>query len=208
MSQFLSHHDETSRSTAFGSSAPGSASSRGASGTEASQRKSDYTSLILALSHAKRDSSQGKATRVFTATLFGIFVLMLLLAFLAGVTVYKNLSTAQSTLNNYRSSESLIVNNVLANDSYETLRQGKGPEGKSLVMVESNDDGTYETRIYLYQGIIMEEYAVLGAPYSPETATPLATSKVFSFTLSNNLLRITTNHGTAEVAVRCMEGAA
>lgn len=173
-----------------------------------SQRNSDYASLIIALSQAKRKGSQGKASRIFTATLFGVFILMLLLAFLAGVTVYKNLSTAQSTLNNYRSSESLIVNNVLANDSYETLRQGNGPEGKSLVMVEHTEDGTYETRIYLYQGTIMEEYAVSGAAYSPETATPLATSKVFSFTLSGGLLRITTNHGTAEAAVRCMEGGA
>lgn len=153
-----------------------------------------------------RDGKQGHASRVFTAILFGVFVLMLLLAFLAGVTVYKNLNASHSAIDNYRSSENLVVNSVLANNSADALSVAKGPEGAALVLTETDAEGSYETRIYLYQGNIVEEYAVAGSPYDPQQASVLASSKVFSFSLKGNLLRITTNHGTAEVALRCAEG--
>ena len=57
----------------------------------------------------------------------------------------------------------LIANSVRAADSVDAVGAGKGPEGRSLVLTERLDSGTFETRIYAYQGSIVEEYALTDA---------------------------------------------
>ena len=95
-----------------------------------------------------------------------------------------------------------------ANDSKGAIAQGQGPEGKSLVVVEPLDSGTYETRFYLYEGKVVQEYSLAGSGYTPEKATEVTASDSFDFSYSNGLLTVTTDQGTAEVALRHMQGGA
>jgi hypothetical protein len=76
------------------------------------------------------------------------------------------------------------------------------------VLVERLRSGTYETRIYLYQGHVVEQYAVAAKPYEPEKATPIVPSETFSFSFEDGLLTITTDAGSAEVALRSVRGGA
>ena len=82
------------------------------------------------------------------------------------------------------------------------------PEGDALLLLEHLRSGTYETRIYLYQGHIVEEYAPEGKPYAPEKATQIMMSDNFSFDYEAGLLTITTDAGSTEVALRCAKGGA
>ena len=70
-----------------------------------------------------------------------------------------------------------------ANDSRKgAIAQGQGPEGKSLVVVEPLDSGTYETRFYLYEGKVVQEYSLAGSGYTPEKATEVTASDLrFSY---------------------------
>ena len=86
------------------------------------------------------------------------------------------------------------------------VRVGVGPEGPSLVLVEYLDTGTYETRIYLINDAIVEEYAVSGTPYDASRSVKLADSSKFDLSYDSGLLTIKTDQGTTEVALRTMQG--
>lgn len=153
-----------------------------------------------------REDTPSSSRRVFPILLLCVFFAALLLALIAGVAVYKSTSDTQNRVNAQRESLGLITNVVRANDSTGAIATGEGPEGKSLVIVESLDSGTYETRLYAYEGRILQEYSLASSPYTPEKASVVAESNTFSFNYANGLLAVTTDQGTAEVALRYTQG--
>ncbi|WP_180995257.1 DUF4860 domain-containing protein [Raoultibacter timonensis] len=146
--------------------------------------------------------------RVFTALLLALFVVTLLLAVLVGTDVYKSLYGVRSETNETRLGLNLIANNVRANDAVDAVAVGSGPEGRSLVLVERLESGTYETRIYRYEGSIVEEYALADAAYTPRKATRIVASDRFDFTYENGLLTVTTDQGSIDIALRSIKGGA
>ena len=64
------------------------------------------------------------------------------------------------------------------------------------------DTGTYETRFFLADGWLVQQYAVEGSPVSTQGATRLAASGSFSFELDEGLLTVSCDAGTARVALR------
>lgn len=169
--------------------------------------------------------------RVFTGLLFALFVVALLMAILTGTGVYRVLHQQGEAADNQRLSLTLLANDVRANDQIDAVARAwvtedavlmdmaeggaLGPsqveaealesnllEGSALVLRETLPSGVYETRLYRYDGTIMEEYALADAPYDPEKATPIVDSSVFDFTYENGLLTIVTDAGEASVALR------
>ena len=100
------------------------------------------------------------------------------------------------------------VSNVRAADAVDAIGTGQGPEGRSLVLTERLDSGTFETRIYAYQGSIVEEYTLADAAYTPERATPIVNSELFAFTYENGLLTVDTDDGSVQIALRSVRGGA
>lgn len=147
-------------------------------------------------------------THTFTALLFAVFVMVLLLAIVAGTRVYSGLRAIQTSANESRLGVGLITNMVRSNDAANAVAVGEGPEGRSLVLREKLESGTYETRIYLYKGNIVQEYTLQGTAYAPERATPIVESSTFSFTYEAGVLSITSDQGTTQVALRSLLGGA
>ena len=75
-------------------------------------------------------------------------------------------------------------------------------QGPALVLRETLPSGVYETRLYRYDGTIMEEYALADAPYDPLKATAIVDSSVFAFSYEDGLLTIETDAGATAVALR------
>jgi hypothetical protein len=100
----------------------------------------------------------------------------------------------------------LLANSVHVADAADAVEVGEGPEGKALVLVERLDSGTYETRIYQYAGNIVQEYAIQGRDYTPDRAQVLTPSATFDFSLSDNLLTVSTDQGLFNVALRSDQG--
>ena len=75
-------------------------------------------------------------------------------------------------------------------------------QGPALVLRETLPSGVYETRLYRYDGTIMEEYALADAPYDPLKATAIVDSSVFAFSYEDSLLTIETDAGATAVALR------
>ncbi len=144
--------------------------------------------------------------RIFPSIMLGVFFIALLLALIAGVTVYSSVSANSAATNSERQGAGLIINAVHANDVQDAIKVGQGPEGRSLVVSEKLDSGTYETRFYLYQGKVVQEYSIAGSNYSPENANEVIESDTFTFSYKHGLLTVSTDQGTAETALRSMQG--
>ncbi|MEQ3364249.1 DUF4860 domain-containing protein [Raoultibacter massiliensis] len=172
-------------------------------------KRTDITKALsqAPFSEAKRSQAAGSSGHMFTALLFALFVIALLLAVVAGTNVYRNLNDVRSGADEARLGLTLLANNVRANDAADAIAAGTGPEGRSLVLVERLDSGTYETRIYRHEGNIVEEYALADAAYTPEKAVVICPSDVFDFSYGNGLLTITTDQGSADVALRSVSEA-
>ena len=74
------------------------------------------------------------------------------------------------------------------------------------MIVQNLDSGTYETRLYLYKGSIVQEYSLTGTKYTPSKASKVTESSSFAFTYDNGLLTVSTDQGTCEVALRHLQG--
>ena len=162
----------------------------------------------MSTNRSLRGARERDSGRIFTVILFSIFVISLLLAIYAGTGIYRSIASTRDTSDATRLGLNLIANNVHATDATGGIAAGTGPEGRSLVLVEHLDSGTYETRIYLYQGNVVEEYALAGAAYTPAKAAKIASSSQFSYTYENGLLIVTTDQGSIDIALRTMQAGA
>ncbi|WP_303202002.1 DUF4860 domain-containing protein [Raoultibacter timonensis] len=172
------------------------------------QRKPSSSGPIWAVGGAQRASSQatGRSSRVFVVALFALIVLSLLSALIIGMEVYKSIAADRAAADDTRLGLSLIANSIHAADSADSVGMGAGPEGDSLVLIERDGDSAYETRIYLFEGRIVEEYATAEAPYTPEKATAIVDSQTFAFDYGNGLLTVQTDQGSASVYLRSTQG--
>lgn len=144
----------------------------------------------------------GRSRQVFAVLLLALFVVALLGTLAAGTTAYQRLVARDDRTSERRSSLGVIVNAVRATDAEGSVERGIGPEGDALVLVERLESGTYETRIYLADGWIVEEYAPAGTAYDPAGATRIAESSSFGFEVRGSLLEMSCDAGTAQVALR------
>ncbi len=169
---------------------------------------SSLKNMPRAMSAIRAEKPHHFPRQLFAGLLMVVFFGMLLIAIILGVNVYKHVANVQLSTSEDRLAMQLIGNYVHANDSRGSIKVGQGPEGRSLVLLEQLESGNYETRIYLYKGAIVQEYALEGAAYTPAKATELVKSKTFGFTYSNGLLSITTDQGQSDIALRSEQGGA
>ena len=198
-----------------------SASYPGCSDTAADASTRHADALLDAMGEARLEalgSGQADATRAgrtadrarhaFTIALFGMFSIGLLLAMAAGTGLFRSLRSLDAATGEERMSAGLIANAVHATDAADSVQIGQGPEGRSLVLVERLDSGTFETRFYAYDGQVLQEYVTAGATYNPASAVPVVESRTFevSFDVDSGLLRVTTDAGSTSVALRSVQG--
>ncbi len=166
----------------------------------------DYNA-VTAYERSKISDSKVRSSRVYTVILLAVFFVVMMGGLAAGVSMYQSVANNQIDTNMARMQSGLLASNVRSNDTAGALGTGNGPEGRALVLTEKADDGSvYEMRIYLYEGKIVQEYAVAGAAYNPERAQTLLESSQFDFRLRGNLLSIYTDQGATNVAMRSSQG--
>jgi len=164
--------------------------------------------VVSAFERSKRTTRKEASSRAFTITLMAVFFVALMAGLAAGVNIYRSVAQVQQSANDIRLESGLLANSVHVADEADAIEVGEGPEGKALVLLERLSSGTYETRIYRHQGNIVQEYAIAGRDYAPERAQVLAPSANFDFTLDGNLLTVTTDQGSFNVALRSEQGGA
>ena len=154
------------------------------------------------LSAQARAGRQPDYNRVFMGLLFSLFVVALLISIVVGVHVYNVLAADRAKAEDDRLALSLLVNDVRAADAVDSVAVGRGPEGRSLVLVERLESGTYETRIYQYQQRIVQEKTQAGAHNIRSTPPTVVPSPRCEFEFSRGLITIRTDQGISSVALR------
>ena len=135
-------------------------------------------------SNRSSEARDGKARgRAFITLLFAVIALFLLLALLVGTSAYRAANDVRSSSDNTRL-------------------------GLALVLTEHLGNGDYETRLYAYQGAIVEEYTRAGTAFTPEKAREIVRSSTFDFTYTDGLLTVHTDQGFTSVALRSVRGGA
>lgn len=163
---------------------------------------------LALMAHSNFDEKASPTKSIFSIALFVVFFAALLISLIVGINVYSNAIKVQQSTNTQREDIQLITNIIRANDSENVVGIGQGPEGKALVLAENLSSGTYETRIYKYNGNIVQEYSLATNAYTPERASVIVASESFGFSYEDGLLTINTDNGSAEIALRYLQGVA
>ena len=149
-------------------------------------------------SNRSSEARDGKARgRAFITLLFAVIALFLLLALLVGTSAYRAANDVRSSSDNTRLGLSLIANSIRATDGTDAVG-----------LTEHLGNGDYETRLYAYQGAIVEEYTRAGTAFTPEKAREIVRSSTFDFTYTDGLLTVHTDQGSTSVALRSVRGGA
>ncbi|NLU25361.1 MAG: DUF4860 domain-containing protein [Clostridiales bacterium] len=142
----------------------------------------------------------------YIIALLGIFALGFLLLVLFGTRVYLNTVAGQRGNDDRRALMTYLATAVHAYDEQGAILLGTGPEGDALILRDVTADGTYEHRIYLYQGNLVEEYTVAEEPLSPDTARQLGqTDAFFMKKEGESLFRVQTDQGSILLHLRSGE---
>ena len=171
----------------------------------------DGDNMVKTLVQAARpqrvlDRGEGGRGRMFVTLLFAVLALFLLAALLVGTSAYRAVNDARSSSDETRLGLSLVANSIRMNDATDAVGVADGPEGLALVLTEHLESGNYETRLYAYQGSIVEEYARAEAAFTPEKARAIVASERFDFTYEDGLLTVFTDQGSTSVALRSVRG--
>ena len=83
-------------------------------------------------------------------------------------------------------------------------RSAQAPKAPALLLREEG----YETRIYLYEGCLVEEYAAAGSALAPQNAQIIARTGSFSAAAAGGLYTVTTDAGVVQVCLHSGEGSA
>ena len=143
----------------------------------------------------------GQSTPFFAMALFAM-ILCILGLILIGAGLYGRVVQSQSQNETQRSCLSYVVSRVAAADTTGAVFVEDGPEGDMLVLAEPGDDGEYETRIYVYDGFLCEEYGTAGQDLNPEAAMKIGEDETFTLCwLEDDLLQVTTSSGSVKIAV-------
>lgn len=167
-----------------------------------SQVRSTSSAMISVIEKARGREDAPPSARLFSVLLMAVFFIALMGGLAAGASLYRSATTAQTRANELHLESGLLTNVIRGNDTAGTVSEGEGPEGPALVLTRTLSSGRYETRIYLYQGKLMQELSVAGRPYDPLGATELLSSKTFSFEVADGLVHIATDDGSFDVALR------
>ena len=166
--------------------------------------KIDYA-IISSFERTKDLGSKQHTTNLFSIVLLAVFFIVMMICLAAGASMYRNVSNQYSLANDLRLQSGLLANTIRMSDAADAFEVGNGPEGPAIVLVERLDLGSYETRIYQYNGAIWQEYAVAGRPYNPAGAVKIIDSRTFEFTYDGGLISISTDEGTFDVALRSVQ---
>lgn len=143
-----------------------------------------------------------QSTPFFAMALFAMMILCILGLILIGAGLYGRVVQSQNQNETQRSCLSYVVSRVAAANTAGAVFVEDGPEGDMLVLAEPGDDGEYETRIYVYDGFLCEEYGTADQDLNPEAAMKIGEDETFTLCwLEDDLLQVTTSSGSVKIAV-------
>ena len=148
----------------------------------------------------KNERKQFKISGLMALILFGVFSVCILLLLLTGADVYKSLTTRDNDVYSYRTASQYISTKVRQNDIRGMISVEDFGGEDALVLCEDIEGYIYETKLYCYDGYLMELFCEEGSELNPEDGEKIleVTSAQFSMEGSMVIADITMPDGTEE----------
>lgn len=153
----------------------------------------------------KNISAFQRSGHLWMIILYGLVMLLILMAILFGGYVYKMATDTDARNQQLRSAEGFLTATIRSSDeagAFEVATNA-GPEGDVLRVF--TEKGAYETDLYLYHGMLVQENKAAGGELSPEDATPLYAMSTFALEETDYSIKITTDQGTFTCTPRSEE---
>lgn len=153
----------------------------------------------------KKKAAERLNSAPFSLALFVLMLGCVLMLAVFGAQVYRALTESQSRNKAVRASLNYVAARLRGADERQAIRVAEGPEGDALVLADPGEDTGYETRIYVFEGRLMEEYAAEDSDFDPSAAQAVAETQTFSVTRAENLFTVVTDQGTISVYLHAGE---
>lgn len=141
----------------------------------------------------------------YTIAIAALFLAGFLLLVVLGAHSYRNTVALQSGNMQTRALLSYIAACVKSGDTAGAVQVRDTEDGQLLVVADG--DSGYALRIYRWEGKLVEDYAALDAPLSPEDAQVIGETEAFEIEeRDDGLLRVTTDAGRVLLHMRSGEG--
>ena len=138
---------------------------------------------------------QGNTKRSVSGTaaliLLAVFAAGILSVLLTGADVYSRLTRRNTEGYDARTSVQYVSGKVRQASSSAAITVGSFGESDCLVITEEIDGNEYETRIYCYDGWLMELFSAAGSGLEPVDGSKLLPAERFSVTEEDGLLTVT-----------------
>lgn len=129
-------------------------------------------------SYTRREHTQASAIILF------VLIVLVTLAFVTMATrSYRGVVDSRNEANHSRATFSFVNTQLRSVASASLLTRRDGPQGPMLVMADG-EGSAFETRIYLYDDALLEEYASTNTPINPDGATKVADLSSFDFSVA------------------------
>ena len=141
--------------------------------------------------------------------LFAVFAACVLAVLLTGARAYKRLTQRDQAAYDSRTCVQYVATRVRQSDTARGVEVAPFGDARALVLPEESG---CVTRVYWYDGWLMELYSAPGTELSPEDGTRLLEAEQVDFTLEDGLLRAEIRSGgqqsTLCLSLRSGKGAA
>ena len=136
-----------------------------------------------------RKSSRFRSIDIlFALLLFSVFAMAVLMVLLSGGRIYKNVVGDMAKQYEERTSVYYIATKLRACDTEGSVKIAPYWYGDALFLSEppKSDGKIYETIIYLYDGMIKEQYAEQGKYFPPNTGMTILNASSLNFSTEDN----------------------
>lgn len=144
-----------------------------------------------------------KTDWISTAAILGCMVVMVLI----GALGYRSILESREKNRDLRLSLSFLRTQVKEHDCLMEINGESTSaveilqDGQILVLKETDGMNVYETRIYLYDGYLVEEYVKEGAGMNGDTAMKICRESLFDVRQEGNLLHVTLSQGETDICL-------
>ncbi len=159
----------------------------------------------------KKRPIQHQLNGLMALLLFGVFAACVLAVLLTGANAYRRLTQRDQEAYLRRTCVQYLATRVRQADSRDRVSVESFGGADALVLTET--DGSYTTRIYCYDGWLMELYAAADADMEPQDGEKVLELSSLRLTLEDGALTADTvdtagASGTLRMTLRSGEGAA
>lgn len=145
----------------------------------------------------KRQSIKHSMDGMLTLLLFGVFAVCVLVVLLTGAQAYRRITERDQAAHSRRACVQYIATNVRQNDRVDGIRV-ENFQGMDALTFHTAPG--YITRIYCYQGHLMELYAPEGVEMLPEDGETILALQSLQMELSQGILSVTVEDEAGEIS--------